>query len=92
MTAVFFQFIRQVDNGDRAERAFLDTYAAARAQRFNYDRLLAFKSNCLYFRANNRAKTMTHFAAALRLASFCIQHCDPRHCRPDSETLATGSL
>ena len=79
MTAIFFQFIWQVDDAYGLEGTFLDAYSAAAAKRFGYNCFVSFNSYGFNSATNHRAKANTDLVAFFNLAFVFIKYSDSGH-------------
>jgi hypothetical protein len=61
MTALAFQLVGQVDNGQSLKRAFPNANAAAHAEALDHYWFVAFKAYSFDLTSNRRTKTIAYF-------------------------------
>jgi hypothetical protein len=79
MAAVLLQFIRQVDDANGFEGAFLDAYPTSAAKFLRYDNFIFFEPDSFNSATDHGAIFYANLVAFLRLAFVGVHYCNAGH-------------
>jgi hypothetical protein len=79
VAAIFFQFIRQVDDGDGFEWTFSHADTASYAEAFHDLRLVAFEYDGFNLVSHWRTEAIAWSTATFGVASFLVENRYPNH-------------
>jgi hypothetical protein len=79
VAAVFFEFVRKVDDADGFEGAFFDAYAASAAEFFAYNDFVFFEADGFYVASDHGTVFYAYLVAFFGFAFVIVHYGDAGH-------------